>query len=218
MASAPLDLRLRDASASVRLRAALLAGSNPDAASVDALVERCAVEPDFYVRDMLTWALTRHATDVVVQRLVDELVSTNPQARSQALHTLSKIRDPRAWPAVSGALLHDPDDEVARTAWRAAVALVPDGRRAALATDLMRQLGRGDSNTQRSLSRSLVALGDVVLPLLAEAAASGSADVRAHVSATERLLQDPDSDFPAALEEAKRAAILGRGPIPGAPC
>jgi HEAT repeat protein len=218
MATAPLFFTLNDPNASVRLRAALLAGTDPDAASVDALVERCAVEPDFFVRDMLAWALTRHPADVVVPRLMDELASTNPQARSQALHTLSKIRDPRAWPVVSGAVIHDPDDEVARSAWRAAVALAPDGGQSALAADLVRELGRGDSDTQRSLSRSLVALGDAILPLLAEAVSSGSVDARAHGSATERLLQNPDSDFATALEAAKRAAILERGPIPGTAC
>ena len=65
-------------------------------------------------------------------RLIRELGSDGSQARSQALHTLSKIGDPIAWPEVS-ALVHDQDDEVARSAWRAAVALVPSGDEGALA-------------------------------------------------------------------------------------
>jgi hypothetical protein len=218
MTTAPMSVGLSHPSASVRLRAALLAGSDLDNASVDVLVERCAVEPDFFVRDMLTWALTRHPADVVVPRLLDELASTTPQARSQALHTLSKVRDSRAWPAVGGAVLHDSNDDVARSAWRAAVALVPDGGEAALAAELTRELGRGDRDMQRSLSRALVALGDAALQLLAEAAASGSIEARAHALTTERLLQDPDSDFAAALDEAKRVSILGRDPIPGTTC
>jgi HEAT repeat protein len=40
--------------ASVRFQAALAAGSNPDPGLLERLVERCAVEPDFFVRDMLS--------------------------------------------------------------------------------------------------------------------------------------------------------------------
>src|SRR5687768_11562957 len=76
---------------SVRLRAALAVGTTPDLRAVAALIERCAVEPEFYVREMLTWALTRHSPSTTVPRLVAELRSEHAQARSQALHTLSKI-------------------------------------------------------------------------------------------------------------------------------
>jgi HEAT repeat protein len=209
--SNPLD----DPNASVRVQAALQAGVDPTTVPVEALIERCAVEPDFFVRDMLTWALTRHPPDVVVPRLLEELTSPAPQARSQALHTLSKIGDRRAWPSVFGGLLHDADEEVARSAWRAAVALVPHGNEGALAAELVHDLGRGGSELQRSLSRALVALGDAAAPVLADAAATGSVDSRAHAMATAHLLQDPDSGFAPALEEAKRLAILGRDPIPG---
>jgi Ni2+-binding GTPase involved in maturation of urease and hydrogenase len=34
------------------------------------------------------------------------------------LHTLSKIGDKRAWAWITRDMLHDTDDEVARTAWR----------------------------------------------------------------------------------------------------
>src|SRR5699024_729364 len=94
--------------ASQRLRAALDAGTRPQTVDAVRLVERFAVEPDFFVRDMLTWALTRHPADVTVPILVDELGSASPQARSQALHTLSKIGDSAAWPHLTGALLRDP--------------------------------------------------------------------------------------------------------------
>jgi HEAT repeat protein len=126
----PQALRALEAdSASVRLRAALAIGTAPDPRTVEALVARCAVEPDFSVREMLTWALTRHPASTTVPTLVAELGSRIAQARGQALHTLSKIGDRRAWPAITRALLTDADDEVARSAWRAAVVLVPDGAR-----------------------------------------------------------------------------------------
>ncbi|MGW2111299.1 hypothetical protein ACWCPL_32765, partial [Streptomyces sp. NPDC001948] len=56
---------LADSSSSVRLRAALAVGTAPDPRYVDTLVERCAIEPEFFVRDMLTWALTRHPGQAV---------------------------------------------------------------------------------------------------------------------------------------------------------
>ncbi|MDG4798426.1 HEAT repeat domain-containing protein [Micromonospora sp. WMMD1082] len=209
----PPDARLVDAlaagSASTRLHAALAIGTHPDPGVVDVLVARCAVEPDFFVRDMLTWALTRLPAEITVPRLRAELRSGRAQARSQALHTLSKIGDRSAWPAITRSLLHDADDEVARSAWRAAVVLVPDGEEEALATALAAQLGRGDREVRLSLSRALVALGDVVEPVLQAAMAGQDPAVRAHARATERLLRDPDASFDLAVDEARRVVALG---------
>lgn len=195
--------------ASVRLKAALAIGSSPDPACVGALVERCAVEPDFSVREMLTWALTRHAASATVPLLVAEVRSGRAQARSQALHTLSKIGDGRAWPVITPVLLADADDEVARSAWRAAVVLVPEGEKRALAVVLAGQLGRGGRETRRSLSRALIALGTVMLPAVGAATTHRDPLVRAHALATERLWRDPDAGFEFAIEEAKRVVALG---------
>lgn len=194
---------------SVRLQAALAAGTERDPGLVDALVERCGVEPDFFVRDMLTWALTRLPAEAVVPRLLAELRSANAQARSQALHTLSKIGDASAWPAITRPLLRDADDEVARSAWRAAVVLVPEGREGGLAEELASQLGRGDRELRLSLSRALVALGEAVEPVLRTAMAGDDAEVVAHAEATERLLRDPDAGFALAVDAAKRIVALG---------
>ncbi|MFJ9428747.1 HEAT repeat domain-containing protein [Streptomyces sp. NPDC101490] len=205
---------LTDDRPSVRLRAALEMGTHPDPGHVGALVERCAVEPDFPVREMLTWALTRLPAGTTVPPLMDEVRSALPQARSQALHTLSKVGDPRAWPAITPELLADPDDEVARSAWRAAVALVPEGEERRLAESLAAQLGRGGRETRLSLSRALIALGEVIVPVLDGAAAASDPAVRAHAIATERLLRDPDEGFEFAVEQAKRCVALG-GEDPG---
>ncbi|MDO3700182.1 HEAT repeat domain-containing protein [Micromonospora sp. C28SCA-DRY-2] len=214
--------RLLDAlaagSASTRLKAALAIGTHPEPGFVDVLVTRCAVEPNFFVRDMLTWALTRLPPEVTVPRLRAELRSARAQARSQALHTLSKIGDRTAWPAITPSLLHDPDDEVARTAWRAAVVLVPEEEKEALAAALATHFGRGDREVRLSLSRALVALGDVVEPILRRAMTHHDPTVRAHASATERLLRDPDAGFDLAVDEAVRVVALGPRPeeTPGA--
>lgn len=184
-------------------------GTTPDPRFVGKLVERCAIEPEFFVRDMLTWALTRHPVSLTLPELLREVRSQHAQARSQALHTLSKIGDRRAWPAITRALLSDADDEVARSAWRAAVVLVPDGEEFALATALVTQLGRGGHQTQLSLSRALVALGEVLVPALHAATTAPEPQVRAHAVATERLLRDPDAGFESLIAEAKRVVALG---------
>ncbi|MFG2947140.1 HEAT repeat domain-containing protein [Streptomyces adustus] len=200
---------LADGRASVRLRAALAIGTTPDPRCVDTLVERCAIEPDFQVREMLTWALTRHPASATVPALLGELRSPRAQARSQALHTLSKIGDRQAWPAITRALMSDADDEVARSAWRAATVLVPEGEEAELAGVLATQLGRGGRETWSSLSRALIALGEAMLPALRAACADPDPLVRRHAHATERLSHDPDAGFEFAIEEAKRVAVLG---------
>ncbi|MFC8077179.1 HEAT repeat domain-containing protein [Streptomyces sp. NPDC057307] len=218
---------LEDSRSSVRLRAALAAGTTPDPRFVDKLIERCAIEPEFYVRETLTWALTRHAAPArhaaptrhaaparhtgptLVTKLVGQLRSEHARARSQALHTLSKIGDRRAWPAITPALLTDTDDEVAQSAWRAAVVLVPEGEEPELARALAAQLGRGGRATQLSLSRALVALGEVITPTLRAATTNSDPRVRQHAIATERLLNDPDTGFEFAIEEAKRIMALG---------
>lgn len=203
---------------STRLQAALAAGTHPGRGLLDALVQRCAVEPDFFVRDMLTWALTRFPPALTVPALREELRSDRAQARSQALHTLSKIMDASAWPAITRSLLRDADDEVARSAWRAAVVLVPPGHEQELAAELATQLGRGDRNVQLSLSRALLALGEVIEPFLVVAMARDQPVVYAHARATQRLLRDPDAGFELAVDEAKRIVALGPRRNAGSAC
>lgn len=205
--NARIAAALTAADPSVRLRAALTAGTRADPGLVATLIGRCATEPDFYVRDMLTWALCRYPADRTVPHLLDQLTSDLAQARSQALHTLSKIGDGRAWPAVA-ALLRDDDTEVARSAWRAAVVLVPEDEKLDLAANLAAALGSGGRATRLSLSRALAALGDTARPALDAAAAHPDPRIRAHAAATDRLVGDPDSGFHESVEMAKRASVL----------
>ena len=55
-------------------------------------------------------AVARHKS---LRQAADELYVT-PQAVGQALHTLSKLGDAHAWPAITPAHLHSPDGELAR--------------------------------------------------------------------------------------------------------
>lgn len=205
-----LDQALTNPDPSARLNAALMAGMKPSLLDLDPLLNRCAVEPDFQVREMLTWALIRLPAEVVVPRLIGELSRKEAQARSQALHTLSKFRDASAWPAVA-ARLDDEDQSVVRTAWYAAVALVPESERHWLAEKLAASLGRGDKQIQLSLSRALVGLGsDIIEPVLAAAIQRGDEEIRAHAAATERLLNDASAGFALSLNSARREVAMGK--------
>lgn len=195
---------------SVRLNAVLAAGIHPSPGDLDTLVAQCATEPDFQVREMLTWALIRQPANLVVPRVLAELARPDPQARSQALHTLSKLHDGSAWPAVA-ARLDDPDAGVMRTAWYAAVALVPETERVWLANKLAAHLGYGNPDTQMSLSRALVALGaETIAPILAATSAHGNEPAQRHVEATLKLLKDPDYAFTRSQAHAHREVALGR--------
>jgi len=210
--SAATSLRqaLHATASPARLQAALTAGTRPDPSYIQVLVERCRTEPDFYVRDMLTWALIRHEPMSVVEAVVPELTSEIAQARSQALHTLSKVGDPQTWPAITTTLLHDPDDEVARTAWRTAAGLVPDGQEEELAEELVSEFARGDRDMQLSLSRAFADLGPAAEPVVDRLKDHPIEEVRTHAVATERIMADPEEGFDAAVHEALRTvALLG---------
>ena len=181
---ATLKALLESADQSIRLKAALAAGTYPDPAHIDLLVTQCAHEPDFFVRDTLSWALMRHDISIVVERLKSELNSGIVQARSQALHTLSKIGDKSNYALITREHLLDPEDKVAVTAWRSASFLVPDDEKVELAAILVTQLGRGNSDLQFDLTRFLCLLGDCIVAPLTEAAKSPSEEIRMHAEFT----------------------------------
>ena len=181
---ATLKALLESSNQSVRLQAALAAGTYPNPEHVEILVTQCAHEPDFFVRDTLSWALMRHDISAVVERLKPELTSGIVQARSQALHTLSKIGDKRNYSLITREHLLDPEDKVAVTAWRSASFLAPDDQKAELVQILVTQLGRGDSDLQFDLTRFLCLLGDCIVEPLTEAAHSTNEAIRIHAQFT----------------------------------
>jgi HEAT repeat protein len=126
----------------------------------------------------------RHDREAVVQRLITELISPFPQARSQAVHTLSKIGDKKNYSLISDELLFDGDDSVASTAWRAASVLVPEESKPDLVRKLVTQLGRGDSDTQFGLTRFLCAIGEAIVEPLTEAAKSEREEIRIQAEIT----------------------------------
>ena len=210
----PVIAALASSNPQQRLQAALSVGTTAEDRHLGALIQRCRIEPDFFVRDMLTWAITRMPAEATVPLLIAELSSDVPRAQSQALHTLSKIGDPRGWEAMDPGAIGDrliahADTEVARSAWRAAVALVPGDDRKRLALSLVTQLGKGDMETQKSLSRALVSLGEDLVSVLDGRLQAEEETVRTHAVATRDMFTDPDAGFAHALSEAKRVVALG---------
>ena len=181
---ATLQELLNSPNQSVRLKAALAAGTYPNPDQIEILISQCGNESDFFVRDTLSWALMRHDKKSVVEQLKIELKSENPQARSQALHTLSKIGDKENYDLITRDLLLDPDDFVASTAWRSASVLVADKDKQALVELLISQLGRGDSDIQFGLTRFLCAIGQPIVAPLTKAAQSPEEVVRTHAEFT----------------------------------
>ena len=169
---------------SVRLKGALAAGTYPEPEFIDILIAQCAIEPDFFVRDTLSWALMRNDLVKVVDRLKVELTKKNPQAKSQAIHTLSKIGDKCNYSLITDEMLFDSDDLVASTAWRASSVLVPEEEKPALVSKLVTQLGRGDSDLQFGLTRFLCAIGEAIVKPLEEAAQSENETIRTQAEFT----------------------------------
>jgi HEAT repeat protein len=200
---ATLKSLLESPDKSVRLQAALAAGTYPEDAYIEVLVAQCAHESDFFVRDTLSWALMRHETAKVVDRLKAELKSNNPQAKSQAIHTLSKIGDKQYYSLITNDHHFDSLDKVAVTAWRAASVLVPDHEKPALTKILVSQLGRGDSDLQFDLTRFICALGDVIVEPLQQASESEKEEIRLHAAFTLMRYQEMS------LESSKKSSSGG---------
>jgi hypothetical protein len=126
----------------------------------------------------------RQDRDAVMARLIPELQSPIAQARSQAIHTLSKIGEKKNYFLISDDALFDADDSVASTAWRAASVLVPEEEKSNLVSKLVTQLGRGDSDIQFALTRFLCAIGDQIIEPLKSAALSNDETVRTQAEFT----------------------------------
>jgi len=97
-----------------RIDAAMALGTQADLSALPALLERFAEEPDFFVRENLTWAVVRMGA-VAVPPLLETLRHPNPSARQQAVLTLGKLKDARAVEALINAL-QDPQPEVTQRA------------------------------------------------------------------------------------------------------
>jgi HEAT repeat protein len=192
---ATLEAMLASPDQSVRLKAALAAGTYPTPEFIEVLISQCAHESDFFVRDTLSWALMRHDRDAVVAKLIPELNSPIAQSRSQALHTFSKIGEKKYYSLITDQHLFDVEDSVASTAWRTASVLVPESEKATLVEKLVTQLGRGDSDLQFGLTRFLCTLGEAIVSPLTEAAKSEKEEIRVQAEFTLLRFREMELEF-----------------------
>lgn len=168
--------RLRNPDRDVRQAAALDLGTHAAPAAAQALVGRLGSEQDFFVRDTLSWAITRIA-DTATPFLLTALTGTDTAIRVQALHVLSKIADPATTNTILP-LTADNDPAVASKA-RWALTRIADPRAiSAMAV----HLGTGDNTSQNDLTRDLASFGAAAVPNLVTALANGEAHVRSHAA------------------------------------
>lgn len=160
----------------VRQAAALDLGRLADPAAAPALVARLWSERDFFVRDTLSWAVTRVA-DAATPLLLDALAGADTASRVQALHVLSKIADPATTNAIVPLAADDDPDVAAKARW----ALTRIGDRRAIPA-LAAHLGTGDSHTQNGLTRDLASFGRAAVPCLVTALTGHEAPVRRHAA------------------------------------
>lgn len=204
---------LSNSDSTKRLNIVMNVGTFPDDEYIDALIDQFAYEPDFYVRDTLTWALLNHNRKKVIERIIAEINSPNPQMRAQCLHTLSKIADPATWHAITKAHLTDTNDSVATTAWRAAAILVPESDVPELLEALCSQLGRGDARTRLSLTKAILSCEDAGVEALKKLLTNQDEVVRAHVESALRVFKDHEAEYLNSIKLAKRNATLEDAPL-----
>jgi HEAT repeat protein len=102
--------QLYDENANVRSQAVLAMGEMRYAESVDGLIHILTTETDFGVLEDATWALVRLG-QAALEPVIALLTHLNPTVRHNAVHTLSKLCDEKAVPALITTLA-DTDDAV----------------------------------------------------------------------------------------------------------
>jgi HEAT repeat protein len=165
----------------VRIEAALEIGKLADAAAVPVLVERLGAEPDFFVRENVTWALVRMG-DASVLPVIAALQGDDTGARYHAAHTLSKLADARAVPALLEALA-SPDVMLVQ---KAMYALGSIGDVRALPA-LIGRVGADNGELRSTLHDAVAAFGDAAIPALEARLAAHETPVAVSVEAAEIL-------------------------------
>lgn len=157
-----------------RQRAALALGPLVRPELAGRLAAHLWSEPDFFVRETLTWLLTRIPRQALAEAL-GALCDERSQVRHDAVHLIGKIADPSAVSAVLP-LTADADDAVAA---KARFVLTRLGDPSAIPA-LTAYLGRGDDAQRTALTRDLASFGEAALPHLHHALGHGAPRVREH--------------------------------------
>ena len=157
----------------VRIEAALELGKLADVQALRALLDRVGIEPDFFVRENVTWALVRIG-DAAVLPLIAILERGDTASRFHAAHTLSKLADVRAVPALLAAL-DASDGELVQKAVYALGALRDDRA----LPELVARIGETSGAYRSTLHDAVTAFGaHAVTTLLAVLADANSALAR----------------------------------------
>lgn len=207
---------LADPDKNIRIRAALDLGAAQERSALPELVARLVQEPDFFVREHLTWAVVRMGPDAA-PLLTELLEHPSAAARLQAVHALSKMPDPIGAATLSQAV-HDPDSEVARKA----IFALGQRQQVADLVPLLAALGHTDTEHRTTVSTALAQFGRAALAPLTEALQAPQAEQRAHAAEVLGLLGEPAA-APALGEalsdevwEVQFAALSALGQLPDA--
>jgi HEAT repeat protein len=173
-----LTEQLRHLDRDVRGRAALDLGNLGDTDAVASLIDALADEPDFYVREDITWALVR-MREAALMPLMQRLQDASPTMRHLAAHTLSKISDSRS----TEALVQATQDADTAVAAKAIFALGQIGDVAAIPA-LVMLLSDERREVQTSLNGVLERFGSDAIPALSEALHHERWQVREHAADT----------------------------------
>lgn len=187
---------LTDPDREVRQAAALTLGTIANPAAAQVLAARLGSEPDFFVRDTLSWALTR-IPDSATPLLVDALHGTDTTTCVQALHVLSKIADPATTKAIMELTTHTNPRVASKARW----ALTRIANPMAIPA-LIVHLGTGDNTTQNDLTRDLASFGAAAVPALTAALSDKEAGVRNHATEVLCFIGHDAKDATVALTRA----------------
>lgn len=159
-----------------RLRAVMALGQAAESESLPALLQQLRVEPDFFVRDNLSWAIARCGEGAVVP-LIALLADGAADVRYHAAHALSKLGDVRAVDALI-TLLDDVDADVVQKAVFALGRLRDTRALPALAS----QIGGGTRELVIARKEAFEAFGELAVPQLAASLSHAESAVRVEVT------------------------------------
>lgn len=166
---------LRDLDKNVRIQAAIDLGTAGDDKALDALVSALATEPDFFVRESITWALVRIGAPVVPQmiRLVED---GDPTVQLSAVHVLGKLGDSAAAPALIQALKGAPPEIRDRIVFSLGQIGDPEALPALVAL-----IGKDRTESASTLTASIERFGEAAFDALVSRLEDADAEVRCQV-------------------------------------
>lgn len=168
--------RLTDLDRDRRQSAALIIGELAEPAAAPGLVARLFSERDPFVRETISWAVTR-VPEAATPLLVDALPSADTVTLDRALHVLSKIADPDTVDVMIPWTAHNDPLVAAKARW--ALTRIGDPR---AIPALVAHLGSGDETTRNGVTRDLASFGVPAVPSLVEALVNATTPVRRHAA------------------------------------